>query len=152
MTRYAVLLRGINVGGARMTMVELRAALAPLPLGAVATVLATGNVVGTFDGDAEQLGVLVEQALSDAFGYDARVVVVAATRLAALLEACPYPPDAPGTHTYLTFARDPSVLDELAVAVAAQDPAETATRLGPEVVAWQAPVGGRGGPVRFRRR
>ena len=142
MTRYAVFLRGVNVGGVAVKMADLRRVLADLPLGEVSTLLASGNVVCTFAGSSADLKEMVEQALRDGFGYDAWVVVLTAERLGELLAACPYPVDSPETHTYVTVTNDPPVLDELATVVAAADPEADETRLGPEAVAWLAPVGG----------
>src|SRR5690606_3210668 len=68
--------------------------------------------------------------------------VLTATRLGELLDGCPYPPDDPERHSYVTVTSDPHVLDELNEAVAAEDPSESMTRLGPEAAAWTAPVGG----------
>lgn len=140
--RYAVFLRGVNVGGITITSAALRDMLADLPVGDVKTLLASGNVVCTYDGDAGKLRSIVEKALRKTFGYDAWVVVLSAERFAELLDACPYPPNAPGRHTYVTVTSDPSVLDELSDAVAEADPDEESTRLGPEALAWTAPVGG----------
>lgn len=142
MTGHAVFLRGVNVGGVALKMADVRRELGALPLGQVSTLLASGNVVCTFDGTPAELKAGVERVLRDAFGYDARVVVLTAERLGELLDACPYPADSTQTHTYVTVTSDPAVLDELAEAVAAVDPDAQETRLGPEAVAWLAPVGG----------
>ncbi|WP_024285872.1 DUF1697 domain-containing protein [Cellulomonas sp. KRMCY2] len=141
MTRYAVFLRGVNVGGVAVTMADLRRVLADLPLGQVSTLLASGNVVCTFAGSSADLKEMVERALRDGFGYDAWVVVLTAERLGELLDGCPYPADSPDTHTYVTVTNDPLALDGLAAAVSAVDPEAEETRLGPEAVAWLAPVG-----------
>lgn len=82
-----------------------------------------------------------ETYLRDTFGYDAWVVVLTAERVSALVEACPYPRDDKSTHTYITLCSDTSALDELEAAGAALEGAEQ-TRLGPEAMAWMAPVGG----------
>lgn len=141
-TRYAIFLRGVNVGGIRITSAALREMLAALPLDHVRTLLASGNVVCAFRGEAGALKDMVEQALRATFGYQAWVVVLTAQRLGELLDACPYPADSTETHTYVTVSSDPAVLDELAAAVAAADPGSVETRLGPEATAWLAPVGG----------
>jgi uncharacterized protein (DUF1697 family) len=142
MTNYAVFLRGINVGGIKIKMADLRQALAALPLANASTLLATGNIVCSFDGTAADLKSLVEQCLRAAFGYEARVIVLPSERLAAVVEACPYPAESKEQHTYITLASDPAVLDELYEATAAVDPQAPQQRLGPEATAWLAPVGG----------
>lgn len=141
-TAFAVFLRGVNVGGVKVTSAALQAMLATLPLQASRTLLASGNVVCCYVGDADELRVLMETALRETFGYDAKVVVLTGARLGELLDECPYRPDDPERHTYVTVTSDPHLLDELNDAVAAEDPLESMTRLGPEAAAWTAPAGG----------
>ena len=142
MVRYAVFLRGVNVGGINLKMADVRSALGALPVTHLKTLLASGNVVCAYDGSPETLKASVEQVLRTTFGYDAWVVVLTAERLVELLDACPYPADSATTHTYVTVASQPALLDELTAAVAEADPTAAAVRLGPEASAWTAPVGG----------
>ena len=141
MTVYAVLLRGINVGGINIKMAELRTALSEPPLSEVQTLLASGNVLCRFDGPANELKPLIEQRLRDRFGYEAWVIVLEAARIQQIVEACPYPPDSDGTHAYVTFTSDPAVLDELVEALLAVEPDVERVRLTPEAIAYQVPVG-----------
>ena len=60
MTVYAVLLRGVNVGGINIKMADLRETLDEPPLSDVQTLLASGNVVCDFDGSGKDLKPLVE--------------------------------------------------------------------------------------------
>ncbi|MCU1431704.1 MAG: pyridoxamine 5-phosphate oxidase [Actinotalea sp.] len=140
--RYAIFLRGVNVGGINLKMADVRRVLSDIPLADVTTLLASGNVVCTSDAGAEELKTLVERALRTAFGYDAWVVVLTADRLEELVEACPYPADSSSEHTYVAVTSDPAVLDEVQEAVTALDLDARHTRLGPEAAAWVAPVGG----------
>ena len=139
---YAVLLRGVNVRGTRMAMADVRAALAGAGMTDVVTLLASGNAVGGFDGDADALRAAAERALDDRFGYDTRVLVVPAERLGPLLDACPLPADDPDWHTYVTVGT-PAALDALQAALREADPAlaDAEVRLGPEATAWRARVG-----------
>ena len=141
MGSYAVFLRGINVGGINIKMAELREALKAAGFADARTMLASGNVVLTSTLDAAAVKRECEKCLRVAFGYDAWVVVLAAERVAELIEACPYPPDDSSTHTYLTLGSDPGVLAALYEAGTALDGTEL-TRLGPEALAWLAPAGG----------
>lgn len=141
MTTYAVFLRGINVGGINIKMADLRAALSTLPLAGVRTLLATGNIICSTEAGPGEVKNLVEGLLREKFGYDAWVVVLSAERLATLVANCPYPPDDSGTHSYVTLASDPTVLDELFDSAAKVSAIEQ-TRLGEEASAWLAPVGG----------
>ncbi|PTT60244.1 DUF1697 domain-containing protein [Arthrobacter sp. HMWF013] len=141
MNSYAVFLRGINVGGINIKMADLRVALEAAGFTGVKTLLASGNVVLASGLAAAEVKSRCEKCLRDSFGYDAWVVVLSAERVGALVDACPYPEDSKSTHTYLTLGSDQAVLDELAAAGAAIDGAKQ-QRLGPEALAWLAPVGG----------
>jgi uncharacterized protein (DUF1697 family) len=141
MNSYAVFLRGINVGGINIKMAALKEALKSRPFSGVQTLLASGNVVLASGLDPAGVKAEVEACLRETFGYDAWVVVLPAARVAELVAACPYPADDATTHTYLTLGSDPDVLAELYEAGRALDSTEL-TLLGPETMAWLAPVGG----------
>lgn len=141
MSSYAVFLRGINVGGITIKMADLRTTLETGPFGNVKTLLASGNVVLTSDLDARTVKKEIEARLREDFGYDAWVVVIEASRLAELVEACPYPPDDKSTHSYVTLSSDIAMLDELSDAAEQMEEVEQ-RRLGPEALAWLAPAGG----------
>ncbi|WP_284978299.1 DUF1697 domain-containing protein [Arthrobacter sp. fls2-241-R2A-200] len=141
MTSYAVFLRGINVGGINIKMADLKDALAGYPFSKVKTLLASGNVVLQSGLGAADVKGQFEKCLREAFGYDAWVVVLTASRIAELVEACPYPADDPSTHAYITLASDSAMLDELVDAAQAVGSVEK-VRLGPEALAWLAPAGG----------
>ena len=141
MGSYAVFLRGINVGGINIKMAELREALKSGGFPDARTLLASGNVVLGSTLDAAAVKRECEKCLRDTFGYDAWVVVLDAARVAELVSACPYPDDDKTTHTYITLSSDIGMLDELEAAGAALAGAEQ-KRLGPEALAWLAPVGG----------
>mgnify|MGYP006138439647 CR=1 FL=1 len=55
MARYAVFLRGVNVGGITIRSAELRQAFESLPVSGVKTLLASGNVVCTSGLTADEL-------------------------------------------------------------------------------------------------
>jgi uncharacterized protein (DUF1697 family) len=141
MSNYAVFLRGINVGGINIKMADLKAALTSRRFTGVQTLLASGNVVLASKADPAAVKQEFEACLRETFGYDAWVVVLTADRVAALIEACPYPADDASTHTYLTLASDEAVLAELFESGSALDGTEL-TLLGPEALAWLAPAGG----------
>jgi uncharacterized protein (DUF1697 family) len=141
MNSYAVFLRGINVGGINIKMAALKEALKSRPFSGVQTLLASGNVVLASGLDPAGVKAEVEACLRETFSYDAWVVVLPVARVAELVAACPYPADDATTHTYLTLASDPDVLAELYEAGRPLDSTEL-TLLGPEAMAWLAPVGG----------
>ncbi|MGX9900554.1 DUF1697 domain-containing protein [Arthrobacter sp. SA17] len=141
MNSYAVFLRGINVGGINIKMADLKNALLACGFSGVQTLLASGNVVLTSELSGADVKREFEKCLRAAFGYDAWVVVLSATRVSELVDACPYPDNDKTTHTYITLSSDTAMLDELDAAGAALEGSEQ-TRLGPEALAWLAPAGG----------
>lgn len=92
MTRYVVLLRGINVGKAkRIAMADLRAMLADLGYTDVRTVLNSGNAVATgADGDPDEHTEAVRAGIADRFGMDVRCLVLTGDRLRAIVDGHPF--------------------------------------------------------------
>ncbi|MEV5811733.1 DUF1697 domain-containing protein [Streptomyces mutabilis] len=92
-TRYAALLRGINVGGAKkLPMADLRALLEELGHGAVRTHLQSGQAVfASGHGDEETLAAELAQAVEKRFGFPVDVIVRDHAYLRAVAEACPFP-------------------------------------------------------------
>ncbi|HYX77644.1 MAG TPA: DUF1697 domain-containing protein [Gaiellaceae bacterium] len=90
MARYAVLLRGINIGPRnRIAMPALREALRDAGFEEVATYVQSGNVVLTSSAKAETVGRKVEAVISDAFGLEIAVVVRTASDLKRIRQANP---------------------------------------------------------------
>ncbi|MGJ0120782.1 DUF1697 domain-containing protein [Williamsia sp. MIQD14] len=138
MARYVALLRGINVGGVRVGMSDLRDEFAQLGFTDVRTVLATGNVVfdsGT-DSEPSQLRALIEPALGTRFGYEAFVFVHTVDRVAAATAAYPFD-ERDGVHAYVVFVADDAVLTEL-LGVDIDGDVESVAR-GDGVVYWSVP-------------
>lgn len=113
--RYALFLRGINVGRIRVPMADLRALLTGLGLGDVTTWLNTGNAAFTSDESAGTLRPRIEAALAERFGYAAFAQVIPHERLAAIVADCPFPVRE-GWHRYVIFCDETAVRDELAAA------------------------------------
>lgn len=88
---YVALLRGINVGGNNVIkMVALREAFEALGFTAVATYIASGNVVFTAKAKSKSsLTTKIEAALAEAFAYESKIVLVSAKDLAAVVEEAP---------------------------------------------------------------
>jgi uncharacterized protein (DUF1697 family) len=90
MTRYALLLRGINVGRAhRIGMADLRGLLQAEGHGDVATLLQSGNVVLDSDLAPGELARSVEQALERRFGFPVPTVARTADALLAVVAKDP---------------------------------------------------------------
>lgn len=91
MTRYAALLRGVNVGGrTKIAMADLRAVLADLGLSDVRTLLNSGNAVFDSDADPAELEGRVEVALADRLGLVTRCLVRTGDDVRAALAAHPF--------------------------------------------------------------
>ncbi|WP_104178916.1 DUF1697 domain-containing protein [Arthrobacter sp. B0490] len=144
--RYAVFLRGVNVGGVKVKMAELRDLLAGLPVSDVATVLASGNVTCSSSLDPLGLKNSIEEALTGHFRYAARVIVVAHADLRAIAASVAQPPaDArtdtgidPAVHTYVTLFTGP---DDLAAFLEDAGDLHPAVLAGRTAIAWSSPKG-----------
>jgi uncharacterized protein (DUF1697 family) len=93
MPRYAILLRGVNVGGNRkVAMGDLRELLESLGHTEVSTHLQSGNaILSSSMRSTRRLGQQIEKALAADLGVDTRVLVWSAGELAAVVEANPFP-------------------------------------------------------------
>jgi uncharacterized protein (DUF1697 family) len=86
-----VLLRGINVGRhRRVTMADLRAALASAGYPDVETYLQSGNLLVTTRVGAERLSTDVERALQASLGLDISAIVRSGAQLRKILAANPF--------------------------------------------------------------
>jgi uncharacterized protein (DUF1697 family) len=85
--RHVALIRGINVGRAkRVAMADLRALVEKLGYGDVRTLLNSGNVVFTVpSSDRRNLARRIEDAMTARLGLSARVTVLTAEELAAVV-------------------------------------------------------------------
>ncbi|TRW78687.1 DUF1697 domain-containing protein [Mycolicibacterium sp. 018/SC-01/001] len=138
MTRYAALLRGVNVGGVKLTMPGVARALSDAGFTEVETVLATGNVLLSSRAGSAGVRKKAEKALRDEFGYDAWVLVYDLDTLAEISAAYPFPRERNGHQSYVTFVSDAEVFDELAGLEAGRGEKIGA---GDGVIYWQVPKG-----------
>ena len=76
MTKYAALLRGVNVGGRIVKMADLKICLEKAGLEDVKTLLQSGNVVFESKLDAAGLKRLIETKLTETFSYPAKAQVL----------------------------------------------------------------------------
>lgn len=106
-TRYAALLRGINVGGHRkVPMAELRELLTELGHRHVVTYLQSGNAVFTSDADDDEqaLTAQLERAIEQHFGFQVDCLVRSGAYLSAVADACPFPAaQLAGKQLHVTF-------------------------------------------------
>ena len=90
-SRHVALLRGINVGGNNIIrMADLRSCFEDMGLTEVETLIQSGNVVFASEPASKaSLTKTIEKALSDAFGYASRVVLVSARELERVVAQAP---------------------------------------------------------------
>jgi uncharacterized protein (DUF1697 family) len=142
-TRYAALLRGVNVNGITIRSADLAALFRELGFGAVRTVLASGNVL--FDApanvDAARLQSRIEQALRERFAYDAWIVLLAQPLLADIAAAYPFERRDEERHPYVVFSSSAEVLRELMAKAGELDAADEQLQAGDEVLYWEVPRG-----------
>ena len=131
--RYAIFLRGVNVGGIKVPSADLKRVLSDLGLTDVKTYVASGNVTCESEEKAAALQTEVEAALSTAFSYDAHVQVFSHDQLASIVTGYPFDTD-DDHHRYVVFC----------------DAAQTATELGKADVGEQEKVAAAGRVVYWR--
>ncbi|MGW0859656.1 DUF1697 domain-containing protein [Streptomyces sp. NPDC002690] len=142
-TTYALLLRGINVGGHRKaSMPELRTLLTELGHSGVTTYLQSGNAVLTAASDDEnEVAAGIERAVEEHYGFAVDCLVRPASYLRAVADACPFPAaELEGKQLHVTFYDRPVTEDRFApVDPAAYLPEEF--RLGDRALYLYAPDG-----------
>ena len=138
MTRYAALLRGVNVGGVNLKMAEVAKSFTEAGFTEVKTILASGNVLLTSGSGVVAVRKKAETALRDAFGYDAWVLAYDLETVRAISDAFPFEREVDGIQSYVTFVSDPDVLDELA-GLAVDAGQDEKIERGVGVVYWQVP-------------
>jgi uncharacterized protein (DUF1697 family) len=113
MTVFIDLLRAVNVGGVKVPMADLRAALEESGLRGVETYVQSGNVVcETDDGDAVAHARLVHEAIAGRFGYHVDVLTLTAAELSAAAAGNPFlaggAPPADEKILHVTFLQAPA--------------------------------------------
>ncbi|MBF4568305.1 DUF1697 domain-containing protein [Plantibacter sp. VKM Ac-2880] len=146
--RWIALLRGVNVGGVTIRSTDLAEVFRSIGCTEVRTVLASGNVVFTDPGHAPgaattdtrgALKLRIEQALADAFGYEAWIVLSHQRVLADVVAAYPWP-ETEQVQPYVMFSSEQASLDALlAFAATAGQPDQVSPGAG--VLYWEVPKG-----------
>jgi uncharacterized protein (DUF1697 family) len=103
MTKYVAFLRGVNVGGRIIKMVELKQCLEAAGLKNVSTFLQSGNVVFDSDKNEQQLKGLIESTMSETFSYSAKVIVTSMDDLKKIVDNNCYGDAPEDYHQYVIF-------------------------------------------------
>jgi uncharacterized protein (DUF1697 family) len=89
--RYVALLRGINVGGNNLIkMIALRSSFAEIGFSDVESYIQSGNVIFSSKlKNKAKLTAMIEEALSEAYNYESKVVVVSASEMERVVAQAP---------------------------------------------------------------
>ncbi len=90
MASHAAFLRGMNLGGRRITNYDLCGAFESLGLEDVSAFLASGNVAFSAKGTAAALTRRIEAGLEEALGYPVRTFVRSASQLRRIATTDPF--------------------------------------------------------------
>ena len=91
MNRYIAFLRGINIGGHRVKMEDLRDLFSALDFVNVETFIASGNVIfETLDSDVTELEKKIEGHLKKSLGYEVSTFLRTHVELASIVDHSPF--------------------------------------------------------------
>ncbi|CAN5228992.1 DUF1697 domain-containing protein [soil metagenome] len=105
MTRI-ILLRAVNVGGAKLPMAELRALMTDLGATNITTYIQSGNAICTPPGDPDAFDRALEKAIETRFGYFRESISRGPEELSEALKAHPFEEVDP-RYSYVTFFSKP---------------------------------------------
>jgi len=111
MTKWVALLRGVNVGGVKVLMASLRELAEGLGWTEVRTYIASGNLVFSAPGKADDLSDLLRSALNANLGLDTPIKVLSASQIQAVLANHPWAPEK-GNQSHVVFCWGRPLIDE----------------------------------------
>ena len=138
--KYAMFLRGINVGNIRVPMADLRSCLNNIGLADISTYLQTGNVTFESTLTEEKLKPLIEQQLTQTFNYTAYILLYPQSILEGIITAYPFQTEE-NTHRYAIFCDDQATIDSLMSVRDSLDHSTEDIAAGEHVVYWRVPKG-----------
>jgi uncharacterized protein (DUF1697 family) len=141
--RVVALLRGVNVGGVRVPMAELRSMLDQQDLGEVRTHLQSGNVIVTPpSGHSDAVAGLIEGVISDGFGLNISVIVRDKDEMAKTVRANPFlGPEINPTMVHAVFLASAPTDDRVAELDPHRSPADRFSVEGREIFVQYGPSG-----------
>ena len=95
MTRCIILLRAVNVGGAKLPMAELRELAAELGATDVSTFIASGNLICDAPKDVRAFASALEKAIETKYGFFRECIIRTPTELVEARESYPFDVDDP---------------------------------------------------------
>lgn len=97
---YCAFLRGVNVKGTNMKMIDVCYVFENAGMHKVSSVLASGNIIFSSDISTDDLKPTLEKAMSSHFKYEASLFILNKMQIARLLEKTPYN-QSDNLHTYI---------------------------------------------------
>jgi uncharacterized protein (DUF1697 family) len=101
-TRRVILIRAVNVGGAKLPMADLKEIAADLGATDPTTYIASGNLVADVPGDPDDFDRALEKAIEKRFGYFREAISRTRAELVEALEAHPFEVAEP-KYSYVSF-------------------------------------------------
>jgi uncharacterized protein (DUF1697 family) len=142
MTTLVAFLRGINVGGIDIKMVDLARAFEDLGFSEVKTILASGNVrFATDQPNDSALKRRIEAALTERFGYEAWVIVLDLDTVRGIIDAYPFGEDDESKQPWVMFLADPAIADDLLSVAEALNATLERVEVGNGVIYWEVTKG-----------
>ena len=141
--RIVAFLRGVNVGGVKVPMAELRSLLNDAGLDEVQTHLQSGNVLVTApSGDSGAVAGVIEQAISEGLGLNIRVMVRDRDQMAKIVASNPLlRPGVPPKLFHTIFLEGAPAADRVALLDPDRSPADRFSVAGREIFVEYGPAG-----------
>lgn len=105
--KYCAFLRGVNVKGTNMKMVDVCQVFKDAGMEDVSSVLASGNIIFSSDKKADELKIILEKAMSEHFSYEAFLFIRSQQETESFWKNNPFKKDE-NLHVY-TFVGSPEV-------------------------------------------
>jgi uncharacterized protein (DUF1697 family) len=141
MNKYAIFLRGINVGGIKVKMADLKELLEASSFKNVQTFLQTGNILLETEKDISSLKEKIESLLSQRFSYIAHVLVYPFEDLKRIVENYPFKDMGPDFHRYVIFVGDQEVKTNLVGEIEESNLVNEKIEADDGVIYWTVPKG-----------
>lgn len=138
--KYCAFLRGVNVKGTNMKMVDVCKVFSEAGMENVTSVLASGNILLQSDKSAADLKKILEKAMSDHFNYDAFLFIKNEKEINDIFKNDPFPAKE-NFHNYIFLGSEKveeTLLEEFEKAT--KEEGEQGKVLN-EIFYWQVPKG-----------
>lgn len=141
--RVVALLRGVNVGGVRVPMGDLRSLLAREDIGEVRTHLQSGNVIVTpRTSDSSTIAGVIEKVIREGLGLSIRVIVRDHDQMARTIASNPFlGPEANPTLLHAVFLESEPARDRVAALDPDRSPQDRFSVVGTEIFVSYGPAG-----------